>query len=156
LTFTNLCGGQLRGLSSSLHTSSSSFPSFIPSLSCHSPSLPPIIFTSSGTDALAGGDAAAAPGSVAEGEKIVRAAVKAFGTVHVLINNAGILRELPPSSMSSRLELTIAGDKSFKNMTDDDWDLVTLVHLKGAYSCTKACWSIFRNQKVSLPKVTCV
>lgn len=56
----------------------------------------------------------------------------AFGTVHVLINNAGILR-----------------DKAFKNMTDQDWDLVTLVHLKGAYSCTKACWGLFRNQKVS-------
>ncbi len=35
-------------------------------------------------------------------------------------------------------------------MTDEDWDLVTLVHLKGAYSCTKACWPIFRGQKVSL------
>ena len=52
--------------------------------------------------------------------------------MHVLINNAGILR-----------------DKAFKNMTDEDWDLVTLVHLKGAYSCTKACWGMFRNQKVS-------
>ena len=35
----------------------------------------------------------AAPGSVAEGDKVIGAAVKAFGTVHVLINNAGILRE---------------------------------------------------------------
>lgn len=78
----------------------------------------------------AGGKAVAAPGSVASGETIVKAAVDAFGTVHVLINNAGILR-----------------DKAFKNMTDEDWDLVTLVHLKGAYSCTKACWGMFRNQK---------
>jgi NAD(P)-dependent dehydrogenase (short-subunit alcohol dehydrogenase family) len=43
---------------------------------------------------LAGGQAAAAPGSVADGQKIIDAAVKAFGTVHILINNAGIIREL--------------------------------------------------------------
>jgi len=42
----------------------------------------------------AGGKAVAAPGSVAEGGKVVQAAVQAFGTVHVLINNAGILRTL--------------------------------------------------------------
>ena len=41
----------------------------------------------------AGGKAAIAPGSVAEGQKIIDAAVKAFGTVHILINNAGILRK---------------------------------------------------------------
>lgn len=77
-----------------------------------------------------GAKAVAAPGSVAEGQVIIDAAVKAFGTVHILVNNAGILR-----------------DKSFKNMSDQDWDLVTLVHLKGAYSCSRACWPIFRNQK---------
>jgi multifunctional beta-oxidation protein len=42
---------------------------------------------------IAGGRAVAAPGSVAEGDKVIAQAVKAFGTVHVLINNAGILRE---------------------------------------------------------------
>lgn len=41
----------------------------------------------------AGGQAAPAIGSVSEGEKIVGQAVAAFGTVHVLINNAGILRK---------------------------------------------------------------
>ena len=46
----------------------------------------------------------------------------------------------------------MSGDKSFKNMTDQDFDLVTLVHLKGAYSCTKACWSLFRQQKVCMPR----
>ena len=35
-------------------------------------------------------------------------------------------------------------------MSDEDWDLVTLVHLKGAYSCTRACWGLFRNQKVRM------
>lgn len=43
------------------------------------------------------------------------------------------------------------GDKAFKNMTDQDFDLVTLVHLKGAYSCTRAAWPIFRKQQVGLP-----
>ena len=38
-----------------------------------------------------------------------------------------------------------------KNMSDEDWDLVTLVHLKGAFSCTKACWPLFRQQKVKYP-----
>ncbi|KAK8869455.1 hypothetical protein IAR55_000019 [Kwoniella newhampshirensis] len=78
----------------------------------------------------AGGKAVSAPGSVAEGDKVIDQAVKAFGTVHILINNAGILR-----------------DKAFKNLSEQDWDLVTLVHLKGAYSCTKACWPLFRQQK---------
>lgn len=38
-------------------------------------------------------------------------------------------------------------DKSVKNMTDQEWDLVQLVHLKGAFSCTKAAWPHFRKQK---------
>jgi NAD(P)-dependent dehydrogenase (short-subunit alcohol dehydrogenase family) len=41
----------------------------------------------------AGGKAVAAAGSVADGDKVIGQAVKAFGTVHILINNAGILRE---------------------------------------------------------------
>lgn len=45
----------------------------------------------------AGGKAAIAPGSVADGKKVIDAAVKAFGTVHILINNAGIIRKSPPS-----------------------------------------------------------
>ena len=44
----------------------------------------------------AGGKAAAAPGSVADGQTVIDAAVKAFGTVHILINNAGIIRQSEP------------------------------------------------------------
>ena len=40
------------------------------------------------------------------------------------------------------------GDKSIKNMDDKDWDLVVAVHLKGAFEMTKACWPLFRGQKV--------
>jgi NAD(P)-dependent dehydrogenase (short-subunit alcohol dehydrogenase family) len=33
-------------------------------------------------------------------------------------------------------------------MDDKEWDLVVAVHLKGAYEMTKACWPLFRGQKV--------
>ena len=62
---------------------------------------------------LAGGKAVAAVCSVEEGEKIVQIAVEKFGGVHVLIANAGILR-----------------DKSFQAMTEQEWDLVVAVHLR--------------------------
>lgn len=78
----------------------------------------------------AGGKAIANASSVADGAAVIKAAVDSFGTVTVLINNAGILR-----------------DKSFKNMSDAEWDAVQLVHLKGAFSCTRAAWPIFRKQR---------
>jgi len=48
----------------------------------------------------AGGKAAIAPGSVADGKKVIDAAVKAFGTVHILINNAGIIRKFSTHLLS--------------------------------------------------------
>ena len=36
---------------------------------------------------------------------------------------------------------------SFKNMSDKEWDQIVEVHLKGAFSCTKAAWPVFRKQK---------
>ena len=68
--------------------------------------------------------------SVADGAAVIQTALDAFGSVTILINNAGVLR-----------------DKSFKNMSDAEWDLVQLVHLKGAFSCSKAAWPHFRSQK---------
>ncbi|KAJ1904269.1 hypothetical protein LPJ81_002592 [Coemansia sp. IMI 209127] len=67
---------------------------------------------------------------VDDGDKIIETAVKAFGRVDVIINNAGILR-----------------DKSFKSMTDKDWDDVLNVHLNGAYRITQAAWPLMRAQK---------
>ncbi|HPG25490.1 MAG: SDR family NAD(P)-dependent oxidoreductase [Spirochaetaceae bacterium] len=71
----------------------------------------------------AGGEAAPSYDNVATvegGENILKTALDAFGQVDVLINNAGILR-----------------DKSFAKTTEDLWDPVIAVHLKGTYCVTR-------------------
>ncbi|KAL4965292.1 putative peroxisomal multifunctional beta-oxidation protein (MFP) [Aspergillus stella-maris] len=78
----------------------------------------------------AGGKAVANYDSVENGEGIIDTAIKNFGRVDVLINNAGILRDI-----------------SFKNMKDQDWDLINKVHTYGAYKCARAAWPHFRKQK---------
>ena len=80
----------------------------------------------------AGGKAVANYGSVtdaATAEAMVNAAKEAFGRVDILVNNAGILR-----------------DRSFKNMTDAEWDAVIDVHLRGAYLATKQVWAALLEQ----------
>jgi NAD(P)-dependent dehydrogenase (short-subunit alcohol dehydrogenase family) len=75
------------------------------------------------------GEAVANGASVSDkkgAESIVQDAVKAFGTVDILINNAGILR-----------------DKSFSKGTLEDFELVVNVHLLGSVYVTKAAWPIF-------------
>ncbi|CRK36445.1 hypothetical protein BN1708_007044 [Verticillium longisporum] len=78
----------------------------------------------------AGGKAVANYNSVEDGDKIIETAIQAFGRIDILINNAGILRDI-----------------SFKNMTDQDWDLIMKVHVRGAYKCARAAWPHFRKQK---------
>ncbi len=76
----------------------------------------------------AGGEAVANKDSVSDKEgakRIVETAVNEFGTVDILINNAGILR-----------------DKSFKKMTLDEWDIVINVHLNGTAYVTWHAWPI--------------
>ncbi len=74
----------------------------------------------------AGGQAIAHYGSVSAKDdaiSMIDAAVKEFGKIDICICNAGILR-----------------DKSFKNMSDDMWDVVLDVHLRGTYLVTKAAY----------------
>lgn len=78
----------------------------------------------------AGGEAVANYDSVATvdgGENIVKTAVDTFGKIDIVINNAGILR-----------------DKSFVKMTEEEWDLVLAVHLKGAYCVTQPAFKIMK------------
>ncbi len=80
----------------------------------------------------AGGTAMSNGGSVTEYDQMVEMVAKtkeAWGGVHVLINNAGILR-----------------DKSFTKMEPEDFDLVVKVHLIGSANCTKAVWDTMREQ----------
>jgi NAD(P)-dependent dehydrogenase (short-subunit alcohol dehydrogenase family) len=80
----------------------------------------------------AGGEAMANGGSVAEYGQMVEMiarAREAWGGVHILINNAGIIR-----------------DKTFAKMDPADFELVVRVHLFGAAFATKACWETMREQ----------
>src|SRR6187401_119325 len=76
----------------------------------------------------AGGQAAANYDSVEDGAKIVQTAIDAFGKIDIVINNAGILR-----------------DVSFQKMTQTDWDLVYKVHVLGAFRVTHAAWPYMRD-----------
>ncbi len=40
----------------------------------------------------------------------------------------------------------ISAPCSFKNMSDQEWDQIMAVHLKGSYSCARAAWPIFQKQ----------
>ena len=78
----------------------------------------------------AGGKAAPSVGSVEDGDKLVKDALDAFGGLHTIVNNAGVLR-----------------DKSFAGASEQDWHLVLNVHLRGTYKVCKAAWPIFLKQK---------
>jgi NAD(P)-dependent dehydrogenase (short-subunit alcohol dehydrogenase family) len=74
----------------------------------------------------AGGEAVANYDDVSTvqgGENILKSALGAFDRADVLVNNAGILR-----------------DKSFANTTEDIWDIVVKVHLKGTYCVSSAVY----------------
>lgn len=76
------------------------------------------------TFSTAGGSAVPAVCSAEDGDAIVKVALDRFGAVHVLIANAGILR-----------------DKSFAAMSEKEWDQVVAVHLRYATlnPCSAVC-----------------
>jgi NAD(P)-dependent dehydrogenase (short-subunit alcohol dehydrogenase family) len=81
----------------------------------------------------AGGEAVASYDSVttmAGGERIVQAALEHFGRIDVVVNNAGIVR-----------------DRMVFNMTEEEWDAVIAVHLKGSFALTRAAAPRFREQR---------
>jgi NAD(P)-dependent dehydrogenase (short-subunit alcohol dehydrogenase family) len=80
----------------------------------------------------AGGEAMSNGGSVTDYGQMVEMVARTkerWGGVHILINNAGVLR-----------------DKSFAKMEPEDFRFVVDVHLNGSANCTKAVWDTMREQ----------
>jgi len=80
----------------------------------------------------AGGDAVANNDDISDWDgagRLIRTALDSFGDLHVLVNNAGILR-----------------DKMFVNMDIDMWDAVIKVHLRGTFAPTKHAVAYWREQ----------
>jgi len=81
----------------------------------------------------AGTKALAVVGNVtvpADVERMIDAAMEAFGRVDILVNNAGITR-----------------DGLLMRMKDEDWDAVMNVNLKGAFLCTRAAFKVMSKQR---------
>ncbi|MGE0879221.1 MAG: SDR family oxidoreductase [Acidimicrobiia bacterium] len=79
-----------------------------------------------------GGEAIANTDSVADwegGQRLINAAVEAFGDLDILVNNAGILR-----------------DRVIVNMTEQEWDSVVAVHMKGHFVPTRWAAAYWREQ----------
>ncbi len=82
--------------------------------------------------AAMGGEAVANTDNIADwegGQRLVNTAIEAFGDLHVLVNNAGILR-----------------DRVLVNMTEQEWDSVIEVHLKGHFVPTRWAAAYWREQ----------
>ncbi len=80
-----------------------------------------------------GGEAVACLESVATmtgGEKIVQTALDSFGKLDIVVTVAGILR-----------------DRMIFNMTEEEWDTLIAIHLKGHFTCTKFACTVLRKQR---------
>ncbi len=80
----------------------------------------------------AGGEAVANHDDVADwegGARLIQSALDAFGDLHVLVNNAGILR-----------------DRVLVNLSEEDWDSVIKVHLKGHFVPTRHAAAYWRER----------
>ena len=79
-----------------------------------------------GGEAVANGDDVA---SWEGAQRLVNTAIEAFGDLHALVNNAGILR-----------------DRVLINMTEEEWDAVIAVHLKGTFGPSRWAGAYWREQ----------
>lgn len=70
-------------------------------------------------------------GSTETAKALVNAAVENFGGLDILVTNAGVLR-----------------DKSLLKMTDEDFDLVINVHLRGTFTCVREAYAYFKENNV--------
>ena len=68
--------------------------------------------------------------SWAGAERIIGTAIEHFGRVDILVNNAGILR-----------------DRMLFNLSEEDWDTVIAVHLKGSFNCMRHACVRMRQQR---------
>ena len=68
--------------------------------------------------------------SMADGEAIVKQAMDTWGRLDILVNNAGILR-----------------DRIIFNMSEEEWDAVIAVHLKGHFTITRFASIVMRQQR---------
>lgn len=81
----------------------------------------------------AGGQAVLNTDSVTDrrgAETMVQTALDAYGRIDIVVNNAGILR-----------------DRIFHRMTEDEWDAVIAVHLKGSFNVSRAAANHFKEQE---------
>jgi len=65
-----------------------------------------------------------------DADKLIANCIEAFGTVHILVNNAGITR-----------------DGLLIRMSENDWDSVIAVNLKGTYTCLKAAAKVMMKKR---------
>jgi NAD(P)-dependent dehydrogenase (short-subunit alcohol dehydrogenase family) len=83
--------------------------------------------------AAAGGSAIADAGNVISftaAQSMVARATRELGRLDFVVNNAGIVR-----------------DRMFHKMSEDDWDQVVAVHLKGTFNLCRAAAGVFREQR---------
>jgi NAD(P)-dependent dehydrogenase (short-subunit alcohol dehydrogenase family) len=89
----------------------------------------------------AGGEAVANHDSVADWEgaqRMINQAIEHFGDLHVVLNNAGILR-----------------DRVLVNMTEEEWDAVIAVHLKGTFAPSRWAAAYWRERAKAGEQLDC-
>ncbi|NWY15600.1 DHB4 enzyme, partial [Aphelocoma coerulescens] len=82
-----------------------------------------------------GGKAVPNYDSVEDGEKLVKTALEAFGRIACVC------------FVFLMLHFRILRDRSFVRISDEDWDIIHRIHLRGSFLVTRAAWNHMKNQK---------